>query len=130
MIYRRISIAIFATVVGISCNTSTTKDSEEETITPVFVTVAGHIEDSLIYTDCVEYDDYRSKLITFANTISDANVAFNLQVSYEWFVGVSNCETEDMKALTDGKNIIDYLVESHDFEIDVHFNYDPDTSFS
>ena len=120
MMTRKTFLTILAATLCVSCNEKASSDTGSTSITPVFVTVAGHIEDSLIYTDCVEYDGYRAKLLTFANAITAADVEFNLQVSYEWFVGVSTCETEEMKAQTNGKNIIDYLVENHNFEIDVH----------
>jgi hypothetical protein len=88
--------------------------------TPVFVTIAGHIEDSLIYTDCTVYGPKRDQLIQFADVIAAAGVDFNLQISYEWFEGASLCETEQLMSSTDGLNVIDYLVAEYDFEIDIH----------
>ena len=95
-------------------------DSAPHPVTPVYVTVAGHIEDLLAYMDCPYYDGKRAALLDFADVVSASGVAFNLQVSYEWFVGVNQCETPEMMAATDGMNVIDYLVQTHGFEIDIH----------
>ena len=89
-------------------------------VTPVYVTVAGHIEDVPVYTNCDAYPDFREKLLLFAQTIAEYDVAFNLQVEYEFFQGVSQCETEALRATTDGQNVLEYLVTHYGCEIDAH----------
>ena len=88
--------------------------------TPVHLSIAGHIEDSKSYSDCKVYGPKRDQLLQFAQALDAYPVRFNLQVSYEWFQGVLNCENDAMKQSTMGLNLIDYLVDQHRFEIDVH----------
>ena len=94
--------------------------AENSTVPPVYVTVAGHIEDTPIYTDCKAYPGFREKLLSFAETISKTGAAVNLQIDYEFLVGVSQCETDAMRENTDGQNVIEYLLEHYGFEIDPH----------
>ncbi len=89
-------------------------------INPVFFTVAGHIEDNLSYADCAVYEQKRAQLLQLADVIAAAGVDFNLQVSYEWLLGLSACETPAVRGSTGGANVIDHLAEHYDFEIDVH----------
>ncbi len=89
--------------------------------TPIFVTLAGHIEDDLDYaTKCAYWDDRRGKLLAFAGYVATTEATFNLQASYEWFRGTLDCETAAMRATTDGMNIIDYLVAEYAWQIDIH----------
>lgn len=88
--------------------------------TPVYVSIAGHIEDSLMYTDCAAYAEKREQMLEFAEEYRKSGFAFNLQASYEWFTGVRNCETEEMMVSTGGMNLMDYLATEYGFEIDVH----------
>jgi hypothetical protein len=90
------------------------------TVTPVFVTVAGHIEDRLRYQNCEFYGPKRDQLLRFADRIESSGIAFNLQVSYEWLLGVQKCETDRIRESTNGLNILDFLAEEHGFEIDIH----------
>jgi pimeloyl-ACP methyl ester carboxylesterase len=94
--------------------------SEEASIPPVYVTIAGHIEDVPIYTNCDVYPDYREKLLRFAETIAEYDAAFNLQVEYEFFQGAAQCETEALRASTDGQNVLAYLAAHYGYEIDAH----------
>ncbi len=89
-------------------------------IPPVYVTVAGHIEDTPIYARCEAYPDFREKLLAFAESLSGTGAAVNLQIDYEFFLGTSRCETDEMRAATDGRNVIDYLATHYGFEIDAH----------
>ncbi|NOY97714.1 MAG: hypothetical protein GXP40_00710 [Chloroflexi bacterium] len=92
----------------------------EDAIPPIYVTVAGHIEDVSVYANCDAYPDFRGKLLQFAEAIAPYNAAVNLQIEYEFFMGVSRCETGEMKAATNGQNVIDYLATRYHFEIDAH----------
>jgi len=95
-------------------------DLADAQIPPVYVTIAGHIEDTPIYAQCAAYPEFREKLITFAETLSQTGAAFNLQIEYEFFLGASRCKTDEMRATTDGRNVIDYLATHYGFEIDPH----------
>lgn len=97
-----------------------TPKTEEASLPPVYVTVAVHIEDVPIYTNCDVYPTYRQKLLLFADKIVRTGAAINLQIEYEFFLGASQCETEAMKANTNGQNVIAYLASHHGFEIDPH----------
>jgi hypothetical protein len=103
------------------CVPGTPLDSEQETQqTPIYVTFAGHIEDSLAYTECSYYTQKRAELIDFAEILYSQEIPFNLQASYEWFTGVQNCETAELLSTTNGMNVMDYLHENLNVEIDVH----------
>jgi hypothetical protein len=98
-----------------------TGTGDDETASPpVYVAIAGHIEDSPVYADCQSFPDFRARLLQFAETISETGAIMNLQIDYEFLEGVSRCEDEEMRASTGGKNIIEYLVTQYGFEIDPH----------
>lgn len=79
---------------------------------PVYVSVAGHIEENAIYyQNCDTYAKNRLGLLNFAEIIKAYNVSFNLQVSYEWLKGVQDCDSVELKKQTLGLNILDYLVQ-------------------
>lgn len=99
--------------------TPTTK-AASASVPPVYVTVAGHIEDTPVYANCDAYPDFREKLLLFAKTIAPTGAAVNLQIEYEFLQGVSECETEALQATTDGQNVLNYLVSHYGFEIDPH----------
>jgi len=87
---------------------------------PIYITISGHIEDGKIYTQCQPYADYHQKLLGFAESFSQKDAPFNLQIEYEFLLGSSQCETEAMRAKTGDTNLIDYLVKQYGFEIDPH----------
>lgn len=89
-------------------------------IPPVYVTIAGHIEDVPVYANCDAYPGFRDKLLLFAETFSETGAAFNLQIEYEFFLGTERCETDALRASTNGLNVIDYLATHYGFEIDAH----------
>jgi hypothetical protein len=96
------------------------EDSQINSSSVVYVTISGHIEDGKYYADCNKYPEYRQKLLDFAEIIKKYEVPFNLQLDMEFLVGVDNCSTKQMRDQTDGKNVINYLVDKYDFEIDPH----------
>lgn len=89
-------------------------------LTPVFVTLAGHIEDSPSYAKCPTYTDRREKLLFFADRVAGAGATLNLQIEYELLKGARDCETAELMASTGGTNAIDYLASLPGFEIDAH----------
>ena len=106
----------------------TPPDDVEETLnetitpplTPVYVTLAGHIEQGKWYSDCKNYPGYRDKLRAFAELMKEQDVPFNMQVDYELFQGVVDCDTPEMMAETGGVNTFEYLATACDFEFDPH----------
>jgi|GEM_PF-1809351 hypothetical protein len=88
--------------------------------TVVYVTLAGHIEDGVGYGKCETYPNYRKKLLGFAANIHARGLPMNMQIERTFLEGANNCETDQLKANTDGLNIIDYLVTKYGFEIDAH----------
>lgn len=94
--------------------------NKPSTITPVYITIAGHIEDGKYYADCKEYPNYREMVLDFAELLKNYNVPFNLQIDYEFFMGAKNCETPTMQEETNNTNVIDYLAKFYDIEIDPH----------
>ena len=88
--------------------------------TSIYVTLVGHLEDSPQYANCDRYPMVRARLMEFMDLIQEAEVPFNLQVEYEFFLGASRCETEALMATTGGLNILDYLATERGIEIDAH----------
>lgn len=88
--------------------------------TVVYVTLAGHIEDGVGYGKCDGYPKYRGQLLKFAEGIYARGLPFNMQIERTFFMGANDCETDQLKATTDGLNAIDYLVRRYGFEIDAH----------
>jgi len=87
---------------------------------PVYVTVAGHIEDVPLYARCGAYPDFREALLLWADAVAAYDAAVNLQIEYEFLLGASRCETPELRQSTDGKNVIQYLIDRYGFEIDPH----------
>ena len=80
-------LAIISTTLYISCEPPPVEP------TPIYVTVAGHIEDGRYYADCERYPEYRDQLLEFAELIASHGIPFNLQIDYELFQGASRCES-------------------------------------
>ena len=90
-------------------------------VPPVYVTIAGHIEDTPVYARCEAYTGYRENLLLWAEAVHGAGAAVNLQIDYEFFAGASRCETPELRnATTGGENVIHYLATRLGFEIDAH----------
>jgi len=89
---------------------------------PVYVTLVGHIEPGGKYAHCDQYPSFRDLLLQFAAALEPYHVPFNLQIDYEFLLGVSQCETPEMQADTNGQNVLDYLVTRYGFELDPHQN--------
>lgn len=94
--------------------------SDKIVIPPIYVTVALHLEDVPVYNNCQAFPGYREKLLVFAEAIAPYNPAVNLQSEYEFLLGVTRCETPEMRNLTGDMNVLDYLVERYGYEIDAH----------
>lgn len=97
-----------------------TSDAPGPAARPVYLTVAGHLEDDLDYTDCAYYLPKRDALLDFGALLHEAGVPFRIQASYEWFSGARACEDEGLKAETGGVSSIEYMASTYDFAIDPH----------
>ena len=95
-------------------------DGGDHQNTPVYVTLAVHLEDNPEFANCNAYPAYRQDLLDFAEEISVYVDAVDLQSDYEFFTGVENCETPELMETTGGKNILDYLADTYGFVIDAH----------
>ena len=89
-------------------------------VTPVYLTLVGHIEAAKSYAGCQVYTEKRTALLAFGQLVSTYGVAFNLQVSYEWLVGTRDCESDALKSSTNGLNLLDFLALAYGVEIDAH----------
>lgn len=114
-----LKILLFCALMIAACEKSTDPEPPAPE-NPIYITVAGHIEDTSIYASCDAYPDYRRRLLAFAETIAPCSIAFNLQIDYEFFAGTSRCETPEMRQETGGLTVIDYLATEYGFEIDPH----------
>ncbi len=106
---------------GTSTGSTATGSTPGTASHPVYVTVAGHIEDDPIYhQDCGRYAEVRGALVQLGASLEGTGVRFHLQASYEWFLGAQLCEDDALRATTDGLNVLDYLATTHGFAIDAH----------
>ena len=87
---------------------------------PVYVTVAGHIEDVPVYARCDAYPDFREKLLLWADEVAAYGAAVHLQIEYDSLLGTSRCENPELMQSTNGENVIAYLAHRYGFEIDPH----------
>ncbi|MBN1541793.1 hypothetical protein JW992_06575 [candidate division KSB1 bacterium] len=117
----RAAIGLIAAIFSTACRTDKKPlDTPLPPVPPVYVTVALHIEDTPVYANCQVYPEFRQKLVQFAETIAPFAAAVNLQTDYEFLMGVARCETPELLAVTDGKNVLDYLAATYGYEIDAH----------
>jgi hypothetical protein len=77
--------------------------ADAQSIPPIYVTVAGHMEDTPVYAQCDAYPEFREKLILFAETLSQTGAAFNPQIEYEFFLGPSRCASGAASESTTGR---------------------------
>lgn len=115
-------LVLFVLLVVAACRSTGVPPSPgaEQAVPPVYVTVALHIEDTPVYTDCRAYPDFRERLLQFAEVAAPYGAAINLQTDYEFLIGVSRCETPAMQASTHELNVLDYLATHYGYEIDAH----------
>ncbi|HDQ46220.1 MAG TPA: hypothetical protein ENN17_12115 [bacterium] len=107
-------------LLHLACQKSVEPVATGSALPPVYITVAGHIEDVPAYAAKKSYVDFRQKLLEFADEFAATGAALNLQIDYEFLYGTLHHETDSLRALTKGKNVIDYLVHEYGFEIDAH----------
>ena len=126
---RQIWLGLVVLVVVTSCPSSSGNTPEDSggngaETTPIYLTVAGHIEDVQAWASCDHvYPENREELLAFAERFAATGAKLNLQIDHPFLVGASNCETEQMRdeyAGTDADNVVDYLAQYYGFEIDAH----------
>jgi pimeloyl-ACP methyl ester carboxylesterase len=98
-------------------------------VTPVYVTVATHVEEQLPLpcgespSDrcCQEYDRFRANLIAYADLFLEYGVKWNLQPNVELLRLTDLCETDELRAeTTDGQSILPYLIDEKSVMVDAH----------
>ena len=96
-------------------------EKEEDEVTPIYVTIVSHNErsDTSLRT-CTGYKKARASLLKIADIIKAHNATWNWQTDYLFLDAVSRCETAALKATTNGKNIVQYLVEDLGVEANPH----------
>ncbi len=113
-------VALFVSVLFLSCKKEPYVPAESQPVPPIYVTIALHIEDVPKYAFCDSFVVYRQKLLQFAEAMAPWNVKFNLQVDYEFLMGIKNCEHPGMQSETMGMNLLEYLISQYNYEIDPH----------
>lgn len=127
-----ILFAAIVVVLAVAIAAISWPKDQEPPESKVYVTLMAHIEEGDIYTYCPAYEDYRDQLLSFSEALHENGYRLNLQVSYVFFSAVLDCETEEMQRKTDGKNVMQFLVDEYDFEIDPHHEgaWDWDTEYN
>ncbi|MBS3767118.1 MAG: hypothetical protein KGY75_03215 [Candidatus Cloacimonetes bacterium] len=113
-------VLFFIILIIFSCDSNNSVEPEAEEITPIYVTVAGHIESGSYYAEPNIYAEYREKLLDFIAILQDYDIPFNLQIAYPFLKGAKDCETSDMMEETENTNLVDYLAKYCNVEIDAH----------
>ena len=103
--------------------TDTVGDTAEDRATPIYVTLAGHIEAVDAWANCRPYSGNRDGLMAFMERFAETGAKLNLQIDRPFLLGAGACETDEMiedYAGTRAFNVVDYLVRAHGVEIDAH----------
>jgi hypothetical protein len=87
--------------------------------TRIFVTFSSHNDDSSTNADCAEfvskldqrYKANREAIVELANAVIARKAAYDFQSDIEYLELVESRDTADLKATTNGKNLIQYLAE-------------------
>ena len=104
-----------------ACSEETSPTTEEPSFTqePVHVSLVLHYEED--FTQKAEYFLLkRNELIEFANFLSQNNLKLNIQPDWAFMQAIEDFETDKMRASTNEKNILRYLVEDLHHEVDPH----------
>ena len=101
---------MFAAVMA-ACSGDGAEQHDADTVTrpppPIFLTVAGHIEDHAMYTNCSDYRLFRERPLDFPELVHARGVSLRLPASYEWFRGAALCEDAAVMASTAGVSSLD-----------------------
>lgn len=120
MVFLCLSVSLACTFSGLADLIAGGEAADLGKNPPVYVTIALHIEDVPVYANCRSYPDFRQRLLQFAQAIAPYEAAINLQVEYEFLMGINNCDVPALQNETQGQNVLDYLASRYGYEIDAH----------
>jgi hypothetical protein len=89
-------------------------------LTPVYVTLVGHVEDHDSLWLCPKWTETRDGLLAWAELIAPYTDTFNLQIDYPFIAAMEGCELPEMRAETGGENVLRYLESAYGWEFDPH----------
>ena len=93
-----------------------------ETITPVYVTINSHAENSIIINSEQRYKQYRGDLLKRAKLIHSYNAKLNWESDYSVLLAMQEYEKNNLYTDTNNKNILQYLVEDLTDSVDPHLH--------
>ena len=97
-----------------------TDSGHAQTSTQVFVTLAGHVEDHEMVTQCPKWTETRAGLLEWAEAIAPYTQTFNLQIDYPFIATMPECELPEHRSETGGENVLEYLQNAYGWEFDPH----------
>ncbi len=90
----------------------------------IYVSVASHNEDTLspnypnYVEEEIEFRKSRALVVQFADMLYEMGVEYNFQTDWNFLLGM--LEHDNGTRSTNGKNLLEYLVEDLDFSVDPH----------
>lgn len=120
MYFKTLILTILLTLFT-ACSEKTSATTEESSFKqePVYVSLVLHYEE-----DFTQNKGYflrkRDELIEFAIFLFQNDLKLNLQPDWAFMQAIEDFETDEMRASTNNKNILRYLVEDLHHEIDPH----------
>lgn len=87
--------------------------------TPVYVSIVIHFEETFPQ-NAPSYARARCDLLDLADLCRKYDLRFNLQPDWAFVTAMQKYETEEMRLQTNGKNLLRYLAEDREMEIDPH----------
>jgi hypothetical protein len=106
---------------GSEPDTGSTPDTgTSRPLTPIYVTLVGHVEDHESLWICPQWTQTRDGLLSWANVLEPYTTTFNLQIDYPFMAAMNDCELPEMRAETGGMNVLKYLESEYGWEFDPH----------
>jgi len=113
-----ILLLLLITLMGCKSNKSVL-DSDSFENAPVFVNIVLHYEESFQQTKSYFFQQ-RNKLIALSRFLRDEGITLNLQPDWAFMAAVNSFEDVQMRIETNGMNILRYIKEDLNHEIDPH----------
>lgn len=88
-------------------------------IRPVYVSIVLHYEEDFVQS-APFFLKHREELLSLAEFLHDNGMKLNLQPDWAFLQAVNQFENDDMRLHTNGKNILQYLVEDLGHEVNPH----------
>ena len=86
---------------------------------PVYVSIVLHYEESFILT-APYFLRQRGELLALADFLHENKIKLNLQPDWAFMQAINQFENDQMRLVSNGKNILKYLVEDLDHEVNPH----------